>query len=516
MRPAPTPSSSVRRYEERATTTSAYTQANFDDILLDVVGAANSAPTVAGSATSVSPASVDRAGANTTTLSTTFTDTDQPGVGAFTVTFKVREPDNSTEVVLVNALTNGNGGLSVTDGGGGSYTASYTWDPGAAQTTGAYDLSFEVSDGTDAALDDYAANPDELTVTANAPPAVAGSATGASPGSVNRIGAGTTTLSTTFTDADQPGVGAFAVTFKVREPDNSTEVTLVNAQPNGGGGLMITDGGGGSYTASYTWDPGASQATGSYDLYFEVTDGADTAIDNYTANPDELTVTSNTAPTVTGSATGVSPGSVNRIGAGTTTLSTTFTDVDQPGVGAFTVSFKVREPDNSTEVTLVNALTNGNGGLVITDGGGGNYTASYTWDPGDAQTTGLYDLRFEVNDGSLAATDDYVANSNELTITSNVAPTVTAGATSASPASVNRIGANATTISTTFTDTDQPGVGGVHGDVQGAGAGQFDRGGSGQRANERERRTDHHGRGRRELHCQLLVGSGRRSGRRRP
>jgi hypothetical protein len=66
------------------------------------------------------------------------------------------------------------------------------------------------------------------------------------------------------------------VTFKIREFDDITELTLVNNQPNGGGGLVITDNGGGSYTASYEYNPDDAQTLGDYDLYFEVTDGTDT------------------------------------------------------------------------------------------------------------------------------------------------------------------------------------------------------------------------------------------------
>ena len=42
-----------------------------------------------------------------------------------------------------------------------------------------------------------------------------------------------------------PGVGAFAVTLRIREPNDVTELTLVNAQGDGGGGLSIADLGGG-------------------------------------------------------------------------------------------------------------------------------------------------------------------------------------------------------------------------------------------------------------------------------
>ena len=425
----------------------------------------NNAPTVTAGATGVTPTSVDRIGANTTTISTVFSDLDQPGVGAFTVTFKVKD-NVEAETILVNALTNGNGGLTISDGGGGSYTASYTWDPADAQAIGWYDLYFEVTDGTDNVIDTYVSNPDELEITTpgNQAPTVTPGATAVSPGTVNRIGANTTTISTAFSDADEPGVGAFNVTFKIREKNDITELTLVNAQPNGGGGLTITDQGSGNYTASYTYDPSDVQDTGYYDLYFEVTDGTDNVIDPYTSNIDELEIiepAGNQAPTVTPGATAVSPGTVNRLGSNTTTISTAFSDSDVPGVGAFNVTFKIREKNDITELTLVNAQPNGGGGLTITDQGSGNYTASYTYDPSDVQDTGYYDLYFEVTDGTDNVIDPYTSNVDELEIVEppNNPPTVTPGATVVSLTPVNRLGTSTTIISTSFSDSDVPGVG---------------------------------------------------------
>jgi uncharacterized protein YjbK len=325
-------------------------------------------------------------------------------VGAFNVTFKIREFDDITELTLVNNQPNGGGGLTITDngGGGGSYTASYEYNPDDAQTLGDYDLYFEVTDGTDTAIDGYNDNLNELNINEvlpnNTPTVVAG-ATQVSPDTVDRVGTDSTVISTDFNDSDQPGVGEFNVTFKIREPNDITELTLVNNQPNGGGGLTITDNGGGSYTASYTYDPGPAQNLGSYDLHFEVTDGQDNAIDDYADNLNELEIidsTPNSVPQITAGATQVSPDSVNRAGTDSTVVSADFTDSDQPGIDAFNVTIKIREFNDITELTLVNNQPNGSGGLTITDNGGGSYTASYTYNPDDAQTVGLYDLYCEV------------------------------------------------------------------------------------------------------------------------
>ena len=448
----------------------AYAQFNFDDIVLDVrQGSSNSPPTVTAGATAVSVSPVNRYGANTTTLSTDFNDTDQPGVGAFNVTFKIREPNNVTELILVNNQPDGGGGLTITDNGGGSYTASYVYNPDDGQTLGLYDLFFEVTDGVDTAIDDFADNLDELEINevlANEPPTVVAGATAVSVSPVNRFGNNTTIISTVFNDADVPGVGAFNVTFKIREPNNITELTLVNNQPDGGGGLTITDNGGGSYTASYVYNPDDGQTLGLYDLFFEVTDGVDTAIDDFADNLDELEINEiivNNAPVVTAGATSSSLPQVNRNGSNNTTIMTTFADADQPNINAFTVTFKIREPDNVAELTLVNNQQHGQGGLTITNNGGGSYTARYNYDPSDVQTLGFYDLYFEVSDGYDTVIDGYTDNLDELEIIeiiANNAPQITAGITAVNPASIDRFGAVTTEFSATFTDADQPGVSG--------------------------------------------------------
>ena len=448
---------------------SAQTQVNLDDIVLDAQPPPNNPPTVTVGAMQASVSPVERLGTETTVLSAAFSDADQPGAAAFTVTMKIREPDNATELVLVNALTDGNGGLTITDDGGGNYTASYTYDPADSQTLGLYDLYFEVSDGADTASDGYANNADELEITTapvNSPPVVAAGATQAVPAQVDRIGSDATTLSADFTDADQPGVAAFTVSFSVREPDETTVVYLVLDQPDGSGGVTIADNGGGSYTASYVYNPGDAQPTGFYDLYFSVSDGADQAVDGFTNNPNELQVitsSNNEPPTLSAGATSVSPGNLDRLGAATTQFSADFSDLDASGPGAFSVTFKARAPYAGPVYLVSDALTNGQGGLTITDNGGGAFTASIAWDPPDDAPLGYYDLACLVDDGIDTGLDDYPGNPDELLITGggeNNPPIVAGDAVYATPAAVERVGANVTTLGATFSDADLPGAGG--------------------------------------------------------
>jgi hypothetical protein len=445
----------------------AYAQCNFDDIVLDVRVPVNNAPQVTAGATQVSVSTVNRLGSDTTVISADFSDADQPGVGAFNVTFKIREPDNITELVLVNNQPHGSGGLTIVDNGGGSYTAKYTYNPNDAQTLGLYDLYFEVTDGIDNAVDGYANNLDELEINevVNNAPVLAAGTTSVSPTSVDRFGPNTTTLSADFTDVDQPGAAAFTVTFKLRGPYNQGVYVIADNLSNGQGGLTITDNGGGSYTASIAWDPPDNQTLGYYDLYCRVLDGQDSDTDYFDDNLNELLISNggeNAPPVVSSDAAYASPAAVERVGANLTTLSATFQDADSPPVSAFSVTFKLREPDDVTEIVLADNVGDGVGGVTITDQGGGVYTASISWDPPDAQTTGYYDLYFHVTDGVDTSYDFFTNNLDELEIydaAANNAPTLTAGNTTVVPDSVNRIGSECTTLKASFSDADMPGKG---------------------------------------------------------
>ena len=91
------------------------------------------------------------------------------------------------------------------------------------------------------------------------------------------------------------------MTLKIQEPNNTTELTLLNAQGNGGGGLVITDQGGGNYRASFSYNPNDAQTLGLYDLYGEVFDGEDSFADGYANNLDELEINEilpNNAPVI--------------------------------------------------------------------------------------------------------------------------------------------------------------------------------------------------------------------------
>ncbi|HSG99907.1 MAG TPA: hypothetical protein VLB27_07660, partial [candidate division Zixibacteria bacterium] len=314
--------------------------------------------------------------------------------------------------------------MSIVDNGGGSYTASILWDPPDNAALGYYDLSATIYDAEDGGTDAFDNNPDELLISnggENIPPVVPSDNTFASPAGVERIGANLTTVSATFTDGDSPGVGAFSVTFKLREPDDVAEIILAQNAGNGQSGVTITDDGGGIYTASISWDPPDAQLLGPYDLFFSVSDGAATSTDGYSNNLDELEVVdaiSNNAPTVIAGATVTVPDTVNVNGAQFTQLKCVFTDVDEPGRGTFTINFKVRD-NLAAEYSIVNAAQNGQQGLLVRDLGAGLYEASVLWDPPGAQRLGPYDLYFDVQDAATAtAIDGYANNADELELIS--------------------------------------------------------------------------------------------------
>ena len=239
----------------------------------------------------------------------------------------------------------------------------------------------------------------------------------ASPMGVNRIGTDSTRIAVSFSDPDTPTVSILVVTFKVREPDNATELTVADHLNDGAGGMTITGDGAGNYTAFFDWNPPDAQTLGVYDLYVMISDTLDSVVDGYAANPDELSVTepyAGTAPSIVTGATIALPDSLNRTSASFALIRFDFTDPDSHSRKGFTATIKVRDA-SSTEYILANALTDDSAGLSIWRVNDTVYRAEVKWDPGDAQTLGVYDLYAQVEDPSAqVATDGYANNTDEL------------------------------------------------------------------------------------------------------
>ncbi len=385
----------------------------------------NTPPEITVGATSVNPDTVDRFGANLVEFSALFRDADDPGADSFFVTFMARAPYSAPAYVISDSLQNGQNGLVITNNGDSTYTVAISWDPPDDASLGAYDLYCMVSDGQDFAEDIYDNNVDELYISnggENIPPVVPSDNAFASPANIERIGPNVTTISATFTDLDGPGVSAFNVSFKLRYPNDISEIILADSVANGQGGVSISDDGAGIYTASISWDPPDIQTLGYYDLYFQVTDGIDISYDQYWNNLDELQIydaVTNNLPTIVADTTFALPDSVNRTGSGYAMIKSSFSDSDLPGRGSFLITVKLRD-QGLNEYTIANSAGHGQQGVRIIHTSGGNYDATILWDPPDTAQIGTYDIYFFVDDGrGGTAVDGYANNADELAITAS-------------------------------------------------------------------------------------------------
>ncbi|UCH88094.1 MAG: hypothetical protein JSV49_07445 [Thermoplasmata archaeon] len=413
---------------------------------------------------------VDVVGANQVTISSQFTNPDLLSVSSFEVSFKLRAPDDSTEILLINQKTSGGAGelggaLSVTfNSANNIYTASYSFDPAETWVLGNYDLYFSVSNNYGESIDGFGNNANELNLINSLiqPPEIAVGVTKCIPSSVDIYGTATVTIYSEFTDTGNPDVSAFIVTFKIKQ-GGQPEIILVRDKANGGlgefGGTVSIAYSGGIYTASYTWDPDASFQVGTYDLYFEVDDGVSGSVqDDFQDNQDELTlINSDNIPSITVGSTFALPSSVDKMGDGIVTIYSEFSDADLPDSTSFKVTFKVRDPSNN-EIVLVDRQSKGGlsefGNIVSVDFSGTVYTASVTWNPDETVLTGWYDLYFEVEDANgNSAEDGFDDNEDELEIISLISPPEIDD-TTCIPTSVSRVGSGTTTIYTTFTDSN--------------------------------------------------------------
>ena len=146
-------------------------------------------------------------------------------------------------------------------------------------------------------------------ITFNTPPVVPSGALQVESTRIQPAGNSQVSISATFHDADQPDAGDFAVSFRIRRPGDTADIVLADGLGRDSDNLEIVDNGDGSYTARYTFEADRSMVRGKCDLFFEVSDGSDVAVDslqnalpgeegmsvedteNKTASPDSLTET---------------------------------------------------------------------------------------------------------------------------------------------------------------------------------------------------------------------------------
>ena len=178
-------------------------------------------------------------------------------------------------------------------------------------------------------------------------------------------------------------------------------------------------------TSSCTFT-GATTNLSAYTYYIACADAAGN--ENGAADNLHVSWTNNFLSPPSVSALGAAPAAMNQLGSGTTTLTCDFSDADVPPLSDFRVTLRVRQPDDTTIVTLCDSVAGG-GGRSAADGAGtlslsgsNPYSASVAWNPGDALPDGAYDLECTVTDGGgagVSGSSDFAANANELTFDSS-------------------------------------------------------------------------------------------------
>jgi hypothetical protein len=417
------------------------------------------------------PTDLHAVGPNTTIIFTEFYDADATGINDFQITFRVRDP-NGDIITIMDNQTHGNGGLTITALGGNRYNASYTWNPPDDLMFGAYDLYTRVFDnlyGLD--IDDFDNNQNELNIlrSGDAPVIEVGNIT-CIPDSINVMTNDMVLFLANFSDPNDPplNINDFTVSFSIRDESN-TEIIIADNKYHldqgdvaGSGVVLIGNYAQNYYSATISWNPDVDVPAGKYDLFFSVFNGFGRATDGYGNNNDELELyTTGYAPDLTVGDTSCIPSSIDIIGAKQTMIFCEFTDLDDPPVNTFNVTFKVRPPSNQMTdvITIVDNKAHGGAGefgnTVTVEQSGTNYVASYHWDPPGDADIGTYDLYFMVRDEyNNTAEDPYALNTDELELISSVAPPViTAGNTKCVPTSVNKVGSGTTKIYCEFTDS---------------------------------------------------------------
>ena len=394
---------------------------NPDEIELSTSGIPGfpvSAPSLgAVSVTAPADAIIQNPGAETGTITTSFTDVDGHASSSFLVTIKAREPDGKTERTLVSGysgITTGEGGaLSITGPTGCATLCSYTlsfsgWNPSdvGSYPNGYNDIQILVQDPDGiSTMSDYATNSNKFAITSSGgPPSdtvepIISSVT-ASPSSVLANSATTVNLAATITDNGGETASFTQHFFKLRHQSGAVYGPFTGTIS-------------GSYTDTYSLNA-TGLPTGWYDIYYEIKDTTDGygAVSGFDNNRERLYI----YPSVTISSVAVSASIVDRQPyntGGIYPISTTITStLNSPSAATdFYVTIKVRNPDNSTVQSLVSSKKNGEGGVSIT-GSAPNYTISYTWTPVSTDPEGLYDISISVFDAAQNSTGESGFNDN--------------------------------------------------------------------------------------------------------
>jgi hypothetical protein len=422
--------------------------------------------------TACDPAVIFAEGTNTTTLWTMFSDEDSVSASNFTVTFKVRDPNND-EIILIENQTHGIGGLNITELGNNSFNASYTWNPPDGAVLGDYDLYAMIFDDQNGyAEDEFNDNRNELTLLrSGVPPNINISNTTCEPAKINIMNNEMVTFIANFSDDNDPPVDIndFTLTFKIRYENNDQIIIAQNKRSGnlgdvaGSGNVLLTSYDTGLYSATITWNPQMTQEQGKYDLFFSVSTIFGTATDGFNNNLDELEIYSTGhPPDLTVGHTTCVPTSVDIISKKEIMIYCEFTDADNPAPEVFNVTFKIRPPSDkmADAITLVDNKAHDGpgefGGNVKVEQSGSKYVASYNWVPPYWMDLGKYDLYFKVIDEwDNMAEDPFAQNQDELEITSSVEPpSIDAGDTICLPSSVNKIGNGTTKIFCEFSDSN--------------------------------------------------------------
>ncbi len=410
-------------------------------------------PVVALGSTFANPPTVVRDGTSSTQLRVPFSDEDSPSVDSFGITLRVRDSAGGI-VTLVAAARDGHQGVSISDLGNGSYAATYPWVPAEGTPLGTYDLEAVIDDFTSGgiATDTFGNNPDEVEVLAapNLPTLTPGT-TSATPAILQVDGPSTTQLGAAFAHADDLAVSVFAITFAVRDEANNV-LTLVQDEHHGNSGLTVTRIAVGSYLASLSWNPPDNATVGAYDLQMSIRDTANgTAVDSFSSNSNELVLSrAPQGPQVASGATGASPTNAS-MGIDQILLWVNFTHPESPGLESFSVSFEVRD-GNETVLQVLDDGDLGAPNLTLHSTGGTAYSAQFRWAVPTGLVAGTYDLQASITDHhGLVAVDLFSNNLEELDlITPPVAPTLTAGTTIANPRYVNVLTDAITNLSLDF------------------------------------------------------------------
>ncbi len=223
---------------------------------------------------------------------------------------------------------------------------------------------------------------------------------GITPNTVNAADGMSTIISAMFRDTDIHNTEIFAGKLKLQEKSMNVEMELLDGKFIESDNCEIMEVEPGQYIINYTFTPEKYIHDGTWNTYFEVSDGiTDKIAMDFNDTEETLTIFTNFKTILPPEALNVNPLILPIKESYNTTISFEIQDEDPYPIEEFMFTIRLKKLNSSGQYDLiVDKKLHETEGLKLVETRGHSYKFEYSFDPQDNTEEGLYDIYIEVKD----------------------------------------------------------------------------------------------------------------------